>query len=63
MKFYVIFYTETNYIVGKRDSVGFYQITFDFLLRFSRDIQKSTLNDRQLLQKLTIVPSILRVLY
>ena len=33
MKFYVFVDTETNYIVGKKDNVGFYEITFDFCFR------------------------------
>ena len=57
MKFYVINSTDTNYIAGKKDNVGFNYDHILFFFLFSRDIQKSASNDRQPLQKLTIFGS------
>ena len=53
MKFYAnsfTAFTDANYMVGKKIALDFLKITFDFCFRFSRDIQKSALNGRQLLQ-------------
>ena len=51
MQFYVNFFTDTNYVVGEKENVGFYYNHIWFSFRFLRDIPKSALNDRQLLKK------------